>query len=144
MLSVVIPVYKNEKNLARLLEELQQFAGGVGDDREIVFVVDGSPDASLRVLQDRLPAWPVASQLIELSRNFGSFAAIAAGLRQARGEYLAVVTADLQEPLTLVGEFHRLLKSGSADVVLGYRTGRADGWWSHALSGAFWGLYRRF
>jgi glycosyltransferase involved in cell wall biosynthesis len=144
MLSLVIPVYKNEQNLARLLDELQQFAGGLGDDLEIVFVVDGSPDASLRVLRDRLPQWPVSSQLIELSRNFGSFAAIAAGLRQARGEYLAVVTADLQEPLTLVGEFHRLLKSGSADVVLGHRTGRADGWWSHALSGAFWGLYRRF
>lgn len=144
MLSLVVPVYKNEQNLPRLLDELQQFAGSLGDDLEVVFVVDGSPDGSFRVLQGRLPSWPVATQLIELSRNFGSFAAIAAGLRQARGEYLAVVTADLQEPLALIGEFHRLLASGSADVVLGHRTGRADDWWSRALSGAFWGLYRRF
>ena len=119
MLSLVIPVYKNEENLPRLFGELDALARQLADDLEIVFVVDGSPDGSLRVLQDRLPAWPVRTQLVELSRNFGSFAAMAAGLRAAAGDHMAVLAADLQEPPGLILEFHRLLTSGAADVVLG-------------------------
>src|SRR4029079_2169827 len=144
MLSLVIPVYKNEANLPRLQRELEQFAGRFGRDLEVVFVVDGSPDGSLRWLPQRLPAWPLRSQLVELSRNFGSFAAIAAGLRQARGDYMAVVTADLQEPLALALEFPRRMAAGEADVVFGYRTGRADAAASSFVSDTFWRLYRRF
>jgi glycosyltransferase involved in cell wall biosynthesis len=144
MLSLVIPVYKNEENLPRLQRELEQFADLFSHDLEIVFVVDGSPDGSLRWLQDRLPAWHVRSQLVELSRNFGSFAAIAAGLRQAGGGYMAVVTADLQEPLDLALEFYRRMAAGEADVVFGHRTGRADAPASSVLSDMFWRLYRRF
>ena len=143
MLSLVIPVYKNEENLPRLFQELEGFADSLQSDLEIVFVVDGSPDACLRILRDKLPAWRLKTQLVELSRNFGSFAAIAAGLQQGRGEFLAVISADLQEPLDLVRAFHRTLSSGEADVVMGYRTGRADPWGS-LLSGWFWSLYRRF
>jgi glycosyltransferase involved in cell wall biosynthesis len=144
MLSLVIPVYRNEENLPRLLMELETFASSFGDPLEVVFVVDGSPDASLRILQERLPRWPVRSQLVELSRNFGSFAAIAAGMRAARGEYMAALSADLQEPLSLVREFHRLMAAGDADVVFGHRTGRADARSSSVMSDLFWRLYRRF
>ncbi len=144
MLSLVIPVYKNEENLPRLLGELEAFAGRFGDPLEVIFVVDGSPDASARILRQTLPAWPVRSQLVELSRNFGSFSAVAAGLRQGRGEYFAMMAADLQEPLDLVLEFHRLLKAGGADVVFGHRTGRADAPASRFLSEWFWRFYRRF
>jgi glycosyltransferase involved in cell wall biosynthesis len=106
--------------------------------------VDGPTDRSLEILRAHLPTWHVASQLVELSRNFGSFAAILAGLAAARGEYLAVLAADLQEPPELIVEFRRRLGSGDADVVFGQRTGRADPWWSRWLSNAFWSLYRRF
>jgi len=144
MLSLVIPVYRNEDNLPRLLRELERFATSFPHELEVIFVVDGSPDASLQRLQERLPSWPIRSQLVELSRNFGSFAAIAAGLRHARGHYMAVVTADLQEPLGLALEFHRRMAAGEADVVFGYRTGRADSAASSFLSDTFWRLYRRF
>jgi glycosyltransferase involved in cell wall biosynthesis len=144
MLSLVIPVYKNEESLPRLLRELETLAGAVRDTLEVVFVVDGSPDSSLRFLQAHLPAWPIRSQLIELSRNFGSFSAIVAGLRFGRGDYFAVLAADLQEPPELVLEFHKLLASGEADVVFGHRTGRADDWFSRLTSEWFWSLYRRF
>jgi glycosyltransferase involved in cell wall biosynthesis len=144
MLSLVVPIYRNEENLPRLFRELEAFAPRLSGNLEIVFVVDGSPDASLGILQERLPSWPLASQLVELSRNFGSFAAIAAGLRHARGEYAAVISADLQEPLELIAEFHRRLAAGEADIVFGHRTRRADPWGSHLLSEAFWRLYRRF
>jgi polyisoprenyl-phosphate glycosyltransferase len=144
MLSLVIPVYKNEANLPRLLRELEALSARVPDLLEVIFVVDGSPDACLETLRDRLPSWPVPSQLIELSRNFGSFPAITAGLRYGRGDFFAALAADLQEPPELVIEFHRLLKSGAADVVFGHRTGRADGWLSRAASEWFWMLYGRF
>jgi glycosyltransferase involved in cell wall biosynthesis len=144
MLSLVIPVYRNEENLPRLLRELETFAGRLADDLEVVFVVDGSPDGSHRVLEEHLPTWPIASQLLELSRNFGSFAAIAAGLRAANGDMMAVLAADLQEPPELILEFHRLLKSGDADVVLGHRVGRADPVFSRWASESFWRLYRHF
>jgi len=144
MLSLVIPVYNNEENLPRLFRELEQLAARLTGDLEIVFVVDGSPDASLRILQEKLPSWPIRTQLIELSRNFGSFAAISAGLRAARGDYMAALGADLQEPPELILEFHRLLAANSADIVMGHRTGRADPFWSQMLSQSFWRLYRRF
>jgi len=144
MLSLVIPVYKNQANLPRLLHELEQFAAGFPGALEIVFVIDGSPDGSLRVLQAHLPTWPVRTQLVELSRNFGSFAAIAAGLSAAAGDTFAVIAADSQEPLDLVLEFHRLMSTDRADVVLGQRISRADPFLSRTLSNAFWSLYRRF
>jgi glycosyltransferase involved in cell wall biosynthesis len=144
MLSLVIPIYRNEENLPRLFAELEGFAASFPEALEVVFVVDGSPDASLRILQERLPRWAVRSQLVELSRNFGSFAAIAAGMRAARGEYMAALSADLQEPLSLVREFHRLMASGEADVVFGHRTGRADARAASLMSDLFWRLYRRF
>jgi len=144
MLSLVIPIYQNEASLPRLLREVGAVASDIPGGLEVVFVVDGSPDGSMTFLREQLPSWGVPAQLIELSRNFGSFAAIAAGLRQGRGEYFAVISADLQEPPELAATFHRLMASGDTDVAFGYRTGRADPWSSRALSALFWGLYRRF
>ena len=144
MLSLVIPVYRNEENLPRLFDELERLAPRLPRPLEVVFVVDGSPDRSLEHLRGRLATWPVASQVVELSRNFGSFAAIGAGLRVMRGEVCAVIAADLQEPPELVIEFERILAAGDADVVFGFREGRADPWLSRLLSQLFWSLYRRF
>lgn len=143
-LSLVIPVFDNAASLPRLFQELERLAARLPTELEVVFVVDGSPDDSLAILERQLPAWPIRSQLIALSRNFGSYAAIAAGLEAGSGDHLAVMAADLQEPPELIVEFQRLLAAGEADVVLGHRTGRSDPWLSRVLSEAFWGLYRRF
>jgi glycosyltransferase involved in cell wall biosynthesis len=72
---------------------------------ELVFVVDGTPDRSLEILRERLPLAPFPARLLSLSRNFGSFSAIAAGLEAGAGEYFAVLAADLQEPPELIAEF---------------------------------------
>jgi glycosyltransferase involved in cell wall biosynthesis len=144
MLSLVIPVYDNEGSLPRLLREVGDLAGRVPGGVEVVFVVDGSPDGSLKFLREHLPSWGVPSQLIELSRNFGAFAAIAAGLRHGKGDLFAVIAADLQEPPELILTFQKLMAAGDADVVFGCRTGRADPWSSRVMSGLFWWLYRRF
>ena len=83
------------------------------------------------------------TQLLSLSRNFGSFAAIAAGLDRARGGNLAVMAADLQEPPELILRFFEVLAAGRADIVFGVRGGRSDPWLSELASNLFWFLYRK-
>jgi glycosyltransferase involved in cell wall biosynthesis len=143
MFSLVIPVYKNEANLDRLLADLVKLSGSVAGEFEVVFVVDGSPDRCLEILRERLPALPLRTQLLALSRNFGSFAAIAAGLSRARGSSMAVMAADLQEPPELVLQFFQVLDSGRADIVFGVRGGRSDPWLSEIASNIFWFVYRK-
>ncbi len=145
MLSLIIPLYKSEEGLSRLLAELLKLQQQLlPESFEAVFVVDGSPDRCYQILAERLPCVPLRSQLITLSRNFGSFAAIAAGLRSASGDIFAVLAADLQEPPELVLEFARILRANDADVCFGVRAERTDPWLAELMSTAFWNLYRRF
>ena len=141
--TVVVPVYRNEATLPALVERLEELAAELGAPLEVVFVVDGSPDGSL-VLLRRLLAEQTSfsSQLIGLSRNFGSFSAIRAGLAAAEGEVVAVMAADLQEPVSLVRDFFETLDTGDYDVAVGVRTSRADDRGSQTASRLFWWLYR--
>jgi glycosyltransferase involved in cell wall biosynthesis len=142
-LSLIIPVYRNEENLPALLSALDRLSEELGGRLEVVFVVDGSPDASWAKLHQALPGRSFNSQLCLLSRNFGSFAAIHAGLGEARGDYFAVMAADLQEPPGLIVEFFRVLTTEPIDVAIGVRTGRADPFLTRWSARIFWGLYRR-
>lgn len=144
MISVVIPVYRNAASLPDLLAVLEDLHRRLEDGLEAVFVVDGSPDDSHRQLADRLPQAGFPAQLLALSRNFGSFAAIRAGLEAARGERFAVMAADLQEPPELILEFDRILRAGEHDLVVGLRASREDPLSARLASRAFWGLYRQF
>src|SRR5581483_6420464 len=143
MLSLVIPVYRNEGNIAHLVAELCDLQQRLVDDLEVIFVVDGSPDLSLQVLREQLPGQCLRSQLIALSRNFGSFSAILAGLSVGSGDLFAVLAADLQEPPDLILRFHEVLRSDSADIVFGCRTKRTDPWLSELSSTLFWLIYRK-
>jgi glycosyltransferase involved in cell wall biosynthesis len=143
VLSLVIPVYKNEENLERLLTELVRLRQSL-PELEVIFAIDGSPDRCAEILATRLPGTGLRAQLVQLSRNFGSFSAICAGLEVGQGEHFAVIAADLQEPPALIVRFAEILTSGSADIAFGVRTKRADPWLTEVLSGLFWWLYRRF
>jgi glycosyltransferase involved in cell wall biosynthesis len=143
-LSLVVPVYGNEDSIEALLAAIRGIAREVGCEFEAIFVVDGSPDRSYPLLCERLPDAGFRSQLITLSRNFGAFAAIRVGLQKARGDVIAVMAADLQEPPELVVKFHRALIDGAHDVAFGVREGRADPWPGKLASSLFWSLYRKF
>ena len=80
MYSVVIPVYMNAEGIDALFEGLETLRQRLPQPLEVVFVVDGSPDDSFERLRSRLPQAEFAYQLLLLSRNFGSFSAIRAGL----------------------------------------------------------------
>lgn len=143
MFSLVIPVYRNEGSIPDLVAALSDLNRQMGGDLEAVLVVDGSPDRSLALLREELPKAGFRSQLLALSRNFGSFAAIRAGLAAARGDLFAVMAADLQEPPELILEFRQQLETGDYDIAVGSRTARADSWTTRVSSALFWSLYRR-
>jgi polyisoprenyl-phosphate glycosyltransferase len=142
--SVIVPVYRNADTIPALLERLAKISDELDGPMEGVFVVDGSPDGSLLILRRLLLEQRFASQLVAHSRNFGSFAAIRTGFAAARGEYMAAMAADLQEPAQLVQQFFGYLTSGDYDVAVGARSGRADPRTTMLLSRAFWSLYRRW
>src|SRR5215208_2016895 len=119
--SLVIPVYRNEETLDALLGELGRINAALDGRLEVVFVVDGSPDRSYPILRERLATAGLHAQLICLSRNFGSFAAIRMGLEAGRGPYYAVLAADLQEPPELIVSFFRTLSSEPFDIAIGVR-----------------------
>jgi polyisoprenyl-phosphate glycosyltransferase len=144
MLSIVIPVYKNEGSIQLLVDKLGELAAQLTMPLEVVFTVDGSPDRSHHLLREALPAARFQSQLLLLSRNFGSFAAIRAGLNAAHGDYFAVMAADLQEPPELAAQMLQAMLDKPLDVVVGVRESRDDPWLSRLPAAMFWGLYRRF
>lgn len=142
--SLVIPVYRNEESIPRLLDAVHQMNGELGGQLEVVFVVDGSPDRSYELLDKAMDTLAFPAQLLAHSRNFGSFPAIRTGLAAARGDYFAVMAADLQEPPELVIEFFRSLAADECDIAIGTRTSRtADPLASRLASSIFWGIYRR-
>lgn len=143
MYSLIIPVYRNRESLPELLEQLRALQEALPHRLETLFVVDGSPDDSYAWLRATLPRSGLHARLILLARNFGSLAAISAGLAEATGDYFAVLAADLQDPPDVAGRFFATLSEGDVDVVVGTREARADPWPSRVASWLFWGLYRR-
>ena len=122
LLSVVVPVYGNAPTVGELADRLRTAVATVDDlDLELIYVDDGSPDDSFAVLE-RLAAADPSVRLLRLSRNFGSNAAILAGLSQARGDAVCSIAADLQDPPELVPQLVARWRGG-AEVVLAARRG---------------------
>lgn len=141
--SVIVPVYLNAASLEATVRRVEEIAGALDGTLEGVFVIDGSPDTSASVLRDALARSTLQHQVVELSRNFGAFAAIRTGLGVARGDLLAVMAADLQEPAELTLEFFARLEHGRTDVVVGHRVGRSDGLLADLISSVYWTVYAR-
>ena len=142
LVSVVVPVYHNELNLPHLFERLVALGNANPQHGfEFVFVDDGSKDRSYEVLEG-LSIEDRRVRIVKLSRNFGSSAAVLAGLTYACGDCVAVIAADLQDPPELITQ---MLESweGGKKVVLAARRGRDDPWSTKLLSGVFYWLFRR-
>jgi glycosyltransferase involved in cell wall biosynthesis len=142
--SLIIPVYKNEESIPELVSVVRGIRDSLDGRFEAIFVVDGSPDQSWSRLSELLPASGLNARLILLSRNFGSFAAVHAGLEAAQGEFFAVMAADLQEPPALIRNVFDELRTSDVDVVIATREARDDPLSSRIASALFWGMYRRF
>jgi glycosyltransferase involved in cell wall biosynthesis len=141
--SIVVPVYKNEGAIDHLLKRIGEISRAVTGTVEAVFVVDGSPDKSLEALRSQLPMAGFDAKVLLLSRNFGAFSAIRAGLREARGDATVVMAADLQEPTSLITDMLGIVQRDEADVAVGVRQSRKDGVVSRTLSAVFWKVFNR-
>lgn len=140
---IVIPLYKSLDNLSPLLERLDSYFALYGNKLQIVFVDDGCPQGSFLFLKSKLELMRYNYKLIKLSRNFGAFTAIRAGLKNCDAQYVAVMAADLQEPRELVEDIFKKLSAGH-DVVFGCRKKRNDSFFTNLFSNIFWRFYRKF
>ena len=95
-LSLVVPCYNEAENVAAFQDATIQAFDGCGYDYEIVFVDDGSRDATMFQLRKLFQEQKCPVKVVSFSRNFGKEAGIYAGLKQACGEYVTLIDADLQ------------------------------------------------
>ncbi|MCM3875264.1 MAG: glycosyltransferase family 2 protein, partial [Thermoanaerobaculia bacterium] len=143
VLSVVVPVYHNAASLPDLLARLAALAARhPGDTFEFVCVDDGSKDDSFAVLE-RLRNDEPRLRVVKLSRNFGSNAALLAGLSHAQGDAVATISADLQDPPETLDAMLAHWRAGKK-VVIAAREGRDDPALDVLLANAFYRLFRRF
>jgi dolichol-phosphate mannosyltransferase len=136
MISVVVPAFNESDGLRALHERLTRCAAPWNEDYEILIVDDGSRDDTLAIaaeIAQRDPRWKV----ISLSRNFGHQAAITAGLEHARGDLVAIIDADLQDPPEELARFFARCREGF-DVVYGIRTRRKENLFKRTAYAAFY------
>ena len=121
-LSVIVCVYNEVDNIRPLVEKIRKDL--VGLDYELIYVDDGSTDGTVaalkEVLYDRL-------RIVELRKNYGQSAALAAGIAEARGTYLATLDGDLQNDPIDIPPMLRLAEEEEWDLVAGIRANRQDG-----------------
>jgi dolichol-phosphate mannosyltransferase len=142
--SIVVPVYFNELNLPDTVPRLLALGERLGHYQlELIFVDDGSGDGSLGVLREFQARHPSHIKVVKLTRNFGSMAAIQAGLSVATGDCVGIITADLQDPPELFEEMLSHWEKGTR-LVLAVRADREEPLGQRLFAAAYYGLMRRF
>ena len=140
-LSIVIPVFNEARGIPILERRLTRALDALGHGWDVIFVDDGSSDqtlAELRALHQRDARYSA----IALSRNFGKEIAVAAGLKETKGEGVVIMDGDLQHPPEAIAAFVERWNAGY-DIVYGQRTDRdTDTAANRAASRAFYKLFR--
>lgn len=124
MISIIIPCYNEQEALPLFRKEITRVFTQIDDEYELIFVNDGSSDKTLDELRTFAQTDPHVTYL-SFSRNFGKEAAMYAGFCNARGDYVAVMDADLQDPPALLPKMLELLKSSEYDSVATRRVTRS-------------------
>lgn len=127
-LSLVVPCYNEAENVAMFQDAVINAFDGCGYDYEIVFVNDGSRDATLHNLKKLYSAQKCPIKIVSFSRNFGKEAGIYAGMQQASGDYISLIDADLQQRPEIVRDMVKILdEKPQIDVVAAYQDRRGEG-----------------
>ncbi len=122
--SVIIPIYNEELNIPNLVTRLRPVVEKTGMSYELIFVNDGSRDKSLQLIKALAQA-DSHVRYIDFSRNFGHQIAVTAGIDMCKGNIIAIIDADLQDPPELIEEMVSLIKQGN-EVVYAKRKSRKD------------------
>ena len=127
-LSLVVPCYNEAENVAAFQEAAIQAFSGCGYDFEIVFVDDGSKDATLHELHKLYKEQKCPVKVVSFSRNFGKEAGIYAGIQQSSGDYVSLIDADLQQRPEIVRDMVSILDNHvEYDIVAAYQDRRGEG-----------------
>lgn len=120
MISLVIPVYNEEKLIIELFQRVKDAMESIGEEFEVILVNDGSTDNTLELLKT-CNEKDKRFKILTLSRNFGHPAAYTAGLNYTKGDLVAMMDGDLQDPPEILKDMYALIKDGSVDIVYGKR-----------------------
>ena len=127
LISLIVPCYNEEEAMPLFYKEASRVAAEMktshGADFEFIFVDDGSKDRTLQIARE-LHRKDARVRYISFSRNFGKEAGIYAGLKAAKGDYVATMDADLQDPPTLLPQMAAMLEAGDCDNVATRRVNR--------------------
>lgn len=132
-ISIVVPVYNEEKNLETLYQRLITVLDTLGKPYEILLTNDGSRDNSITLMRELQKRRPQQLRIIDFNGNFGQHMAIMAGFEQVRGEIIVTLDADLQNPPEEIPKLIAKMEEGH-DVVGGYRLDRQDSPWRLLVS----------
>jgi glycosyltransferase involved in cell wall biosynthesis len=128
MISIVVPVYNEEKTVQELHRRILNVAKNFSDAFEIIFVNDGSTDQTEKIVAGLHPI-----KLISFEKNCGQTSALNAGIRNAKGDIVIFLDADLQNPPEEIPKFLEKINNG-CDVVVGWRQNRQDSWYRLVFS----------
>ena len=131
LLSIVVPVYREEKNISEFLRRLRPILAGITEDYEIIFAMDPSPDRTEEVILEQR-GQDQRIKLLKFSRRFGQPMATLAGMQYSSGDAVIVMDVDLQDPPELVVDMIARWRAGY-DVVLPQRRQRTGEPWIKRL-----------
>ena len=124
LISLIVPCYNEQESLPILYKALLDVVREASDkDFEFIFINDGSKDDTLKVIKD-LSASDDKVKFISFSRNFGKEAAMYAGLEHSKGDYVAILDADMQDPPSLLPSMIKSLDNDECDIVAARRVTR--------------------
>jgi dolichol-phosphate mannosyltransferase len=142
-ISIVIPFLNESENIPALLTRLNNFCKTQSQFQwEVVFVDDGSTDESVKLIQNTA-SFDFRAKIISLSQNYGSHAALRAGLQQATGTWITFLYADLQDPPELILRLHNECLQGN-EIVWGVRNSTQNGFFERLFSQTYAWLMQRF
>lgn len=142
-LTLIIPIYNENENIPFLVDSLNEFFAGFPDQQaEVIFVNDGSKDNSVNLLKE-VDHKAYQARLISFSRNFGSHAALRAGISIAQGEQICFNYADLQDPLELIVTMKGKIDEGN-DIIWASRESVKLSFFEKAFSSSYAYLMKKF
>lgn len=139
LISVVSPVYKGEKLVSKLVEQIIYSVSKITENYEIILIEDGSPDKSWDAIVKECKL-NTKVKGIKLSRNFGQHYAITSGLKNAKGEWIVVMDCDLQDNPSEIPRLYEKTKEGN-QIVLAQRKQRSDKFLKRLSSKVFYKLF---
>jgi glycosyltransferase involved in cell wall biosynthesis len=140
-ISFVIPVYRNEGSILPTFNKIKELFLETKLKYQFIFINDGSDDNSLNELQSVFLSDKANVKVISFSRNFGQVPAVIAGFKEASGDAVIMMSADLQEPIELIGQMIQKWETGS-EIVICNRIDREDSYLANITSSFFYKLMK--